>query len=96
MWRLSKTIYYLNFKLLFVYRHTASLKLWISKVQDLGNFKLSPMEMLHAAFYQSHHTLWKQKRSSEKGIHLKNNNNLWPLNIYCELSQVYIVSNQKE
>ena len=43
MWRLSKIIYHLDLKLLFVYRHTGSFKLWIAKVQDFGNFELSPM-----------------------------------------------------
>ena len=38
-----KTIDHLNLKLLIFCRHTASFKIQISKVQDLGNFKLSPI-----------------------------------------------------
>ena len=33
----------LNVKLLLFCRHTACLKIWISKFQDFGNFELSPI-----------------------------------------------------
>ena len=38
-----KTIDHLNFKLWIFSGHIASFKIGISKVQDFGNFELSPM-----------------------------------------------------
>ena len=32
-----------NLDFLLIWRHTASFKFWFSKVQDFGNFELSPM-----------------------------------------------------
>ena len=46
-----KTIDHLNLKLLKFCRHTASFKIRISKVQDFGNFKLSPMESGFVFYY---------------------------------------------
>ena len=46
-----KTIDHLNFKLWIFSGHTASFKIGILKVQDFGNFELSPMHEFGALFW---------------------------------------------
>ena len=48
-----KMIDHLNLKLLKFYRHTASFKIRTSKVQDFGNFKLSPMNHVYTILFQT-------------------------------------------
>ena len=44
-----KTIDHLNFEIVDIYSHCASFKIWFSKVQDFGNFELSPVNLSPAA-----------------------------------------------
>ena len=39
-----RTVHHLNLKLLIFYSYSASFNIWISEVQDFGNFELSPMD----------------------------------------------------
>ena len=43
-----KTIDYLKLEIVDIYRHTANFKIWFSKVQDFGNFELSPVFSLNS------------------------------------------------
>ena len=51
-----KTINYFKLEIVDIYRHTAIFKIWFSKVQDFGNFELSPM--CNAVFSLKSHICW--------------------------------------
>ena len=52
-----RAIDHLNLKLLIFWRHTASFKIWISKVLDFWNFELSPMCIVRI-FYKRYSLFW--------------------------------------
>ena len=69
--------------------HPASFRFRISKVQDFGNFELSPMVLGHSE-EQGFHCLQRYKQVFMADMH--HNFNLWPLKSQKGPSLVYCIN----